>query len=82
MAISAKERLRIGEPKFPHEGEVRAIAFTLDGKRFAACDLRWTTVWSVDGERIWTAAPGGRPFFLEWPNDKNDDDSPPQLVIS
>lgn len=58
--------LTAGVPRFSHEGSVESIAFSPDGSRVVACDLRWTTVWDPETSRVmWRAAPGGVAEFID-----------------
>ena len=56
--------LQLGVPRFAGEDSVTSLAFSPDGTRLLAGEARWTTVWTLAGERVWTAAPGGNPVWL------------------
>src|SRR3954469_26040260 len=58
--------LTAGVPRFDHEGSVESIAFSPDGTKLVACDLRWTSMWNPEnGQLLWRAAPGGVAEFID-----------------
>ena len=64
MAPRTTDAVHLGIPKFQGDGEPDRLSFSPDGTRIAAGETRWTTVWSLEGTRVWTAAPGGHPVWL------------------